>query len=232
MQGKIRSAKDRYSAKTAPASLSEAYKIVLQSLNWKPAAWKLGNTTKTSQTALENTVPFFGPLAAWEVANSPATLEIDKDLKVCGELELLLKLGDADNSSSSPFDAWAWGFELPSPSITNLADLPLSALIMDRCGAFFLVIGQTYSINESREGLVRFMMDGKEAARASLDVLANSPEDCARQFLEEAKQNGFKPEAGQWIATGGLTKCVPITSGKAEIIWNDKPVCQLTVIRK
>lgn len=235
MQNKLRSEKDRklLTPDAVPADLQAAYAMAFKDLSWKPAAWKLGSSTKASQKALGFQMPIFGPLASWEMAFAPLELELPAAIPVCGEAELLLRLASTDYKKLAKkelCDAWAWSMELPSSSIINLADLPAPALVADRCAAFFLVIGRQFSMNEPwNTDTIEVKIDGQLEASGSLSELVCDPLDCILKFLQECKHYNVPVQSGQWIATGGLTKCVPLDSGLVEISWGGKPVCQFSV---
>lgn len=238
MKGILRDETNMYALppEAVPANMEAAYASALWNLDWQAAAWKLGATSENSRKELGLTKPIFGPLAPWEVAQGPCRLEISANLVVCAEAELLLRIGQTEYQvaeTANLFDAWAWGLELPSSSISNLSELPPTALVLDRCAAFFLVVGRQYSMREAWNGdLLTITINGHEAVTGSLNNLAWAPEECARKFMEEAHSQGVILEPGQWIACGGLTPCVWLDAGEIVLFWGSEKVCEFELARR
>lgn len=223
----------------APDTLDEAYALAANDVSrWgsPPAAWKLGGTSWTSRKARQVQKPFFGALPRLGFFPGDPARQV--------EAECALRLGPRlpeyiENIDAAPlaalFDLWAWALELPWSPILNLNDLPLPALVADRCAAGSLVVGKTYPYNENSPNIwnaspLELFIDNVKKAEGSVEALAEPPDICAKNFLIEAFKHGFKPQPGQWIATGGLTPCLSFATGAKICIKHSGNIeCQINL---
>lgn len=199
-----------------PASLEAAYEAMREfTANtgevWR--GWKLGGTNHATQAAFGVTRGYFGPLHASEIFETPGGV---RDLPLCeikGEVELALRI----DPEGTGYDAWCVALEMPASAIENLPEAGVAALIADRCGAGALLLGPVHDgalpdLNDARFALT---VNGAPVSEAGLDALVASPDQILDDFIALARDLGFRPGPGDWVATGGITACRPFASGDA-----------------
>ena len=199
-------------------TLKAAYDAVRAGMAEPVAAWKLGGTNAATRTAFGIDHLYFGPLFAAEILPHGGTLRAPM-LQCQVEIEIALRIGQ-----TGP-DAWCFAAELPVSALRDPARAGIAALVADRCGAGALVLGPEYAIAPGDwPGEITLCIDGRPAARGNASVLLSDPAIIARDFIARAGNLGFAPEPGQWIATGGLTPCIPIPRrGQISITIDGKP---------
>lgn len=175
------------------------------------AGWKLGGTNHASRAAFGVTTGYFGALAQSEILIQP---EYAPDFALCemkGEVEIALRLA-ADGKSH---DAWCIALEMPASPIRDLVDLGVRALVADRCAAGALLLGPVHEGAFGGLSTSRFILraDGEDLSVADMTALVASPEELLAEFLALARETGFAPRPGDWIATGGITACKPFSPG-------------------
>ena len=200
------------------ATLGRAYEAVRRVAETDPrfgAAWKLGGTTAATRTLFRTDQAYFGILHANELLVRPAKAPCLLLCELKGEVEIALRISTSTSQSDPCFDAWCIAFEMPASPIENLVALGVNALVADRCAAGALLLGAPQSMQDlSRSGqAVVLQHDGVVVGQGSTEMLLAPPTDCARGFVEQALRHGFFPEAGQWVATGGLTPCTSLRVG-------------------
>ncbi|UWZ86129.1 hypothetical protein [Occallatibacter riparius] len=213
-----------------PATVAAAYDMAAATLGYlgtRAAGWKLGATTTATRRMFATEEIYFGALVAGEIWNSaqpglpPAPpflrgeAEIAFRLKVdirCEESEVALQASD-----SGLFDAWVPAIEAPYSCVANLAEAGLRALLMDRCAAGALYLGQPRPRidDPAIEEMLEIEADGVSVAQGAANTsLIMSPVEAARGFLKVAAAQGVNVQRGQWISTGGITPCVTLPFGK------------------
>lgn len=213
-----------------PESLTAGYaglQTVLSGQTGYGSAWKLGGTTATTRAVFGVDCPYFGVLHDSEVLVTPKVGPHLPLIELKAEAEMCLRLGPAvdmlaqtgwkaldDIAPSALFDAWCWGLEFPSSPIDNLVDCGAAALVADRCAAGALVLGPLqHSTGHWPNDTLVIRQDGEDMATGNLGSLLDAPEVSLHMFLQEAVHHRFHPRSGQWVASGGLTPCVPLREG-------------------
>ena len=216
---------------TTPASLSAAYAGMAVEIGREPdrwAAWKLGGTNYGSQAAFNVTRGYFGAIDRTEILWEPAIAPGFPLFEIKGEVEVALRIA-ADGQG---FDAWCVCLEMPSSPITNLLEAGVAALVADRCAAGALLLGAEKPVsrlNETESASFTLEIDGGAASVGTLADLVASPADCLEDFLALAAETDFKPKAGDWVATGGITKCVAFKPGAhVRVLFNEDVALDFT----
>ncbi|WP_298982872.1 hypothetical protein [uncultured Roseibium sp.] len=215
-----------------PADLASAYasmRKVIENEDDFGAAWKLGGTTAATQKIFNVHKLYFGVLHQKELAVQPDVAPSFPTYELKGEAEIALRLAPsvdalldqgADAVRSAPlealFDGWCVALELPSSPVVNLVEMGVVALVADRCAAGYLALGPCRDLAEMTSWdstQIRVEQNSQQITEGSASNLLSSADDCARSFLLEALEQGFRPRAGQWVSTGGATPCVPFEQG-------------------
>jgi len=210
-----------------PASLAEAYAGMAVEIGREPArwgAWKLGGTNFGSQAAFNVTRGYFGAIDRSEILLAPAVAPGFPLFEIKGEVEVALRIG-ADGTG---FDAWCICLEMPSSPITNLLEAGVNALVADRCAAGALLLGAEQSVETiGAIDKARFTLEinGEAASVGTLADLVASPQACLDDFRALAAETGFTPKVGDWVATGGITKCIAFEPGAhVRVLFNEEVV--------
>jgi 2-keto-4-pentenoate hydratase len=216
---------------TTPATLADAYagmavEIAREPVRW--GAWKLGGTNYGGQAAFNVTRGYFGAIDRSEILLEPAIAPGFPLFEIKGEVEVALRIA-ADGQS---FDAWCVCLEMPSSPITNLLEAGVNALVADRCAAGALLLGAekpVSSLSETENAHFTLEIDGEAASVGTLADLVASPAACLDDFLALAAETGFAPKAGDWVATGGITKCIAFKPGaQVRVLFNEEAVLDFT----
>ena len=219
-----------FAASELPSSPAAAYGVAAATLGLlgsEPAGWKLGGTTPATRRTFATDEVYFGALLADEIWDSTLAADPPVPPVLRGEAEIALRLSadirydESEAALESPatelFDAWAPAIEAPYSCVREIEELGLRALLMDRCAAGALYLGEPRSNVEdpAMEQEIEIIVDGvavaEGTARASLLM---TPQEAARRFLSVAAEHGVSVRRGQWIATGGITPCVMLPRGK------------------
>ena len=189
--------------------LEGAYGAVLSLTQNSPeriGAWKLGGTTPLTQQIFNVSDLYFGPIYETEVFEAGSTLTLPlTECKV--ELEIACRIGE------DGIDAWTICAEMPSSGIKDLPDRGVTALVADRCAAGALILGPPHPVNtigDAPKSGVDLVSNGAVLTTGGTDGLTDAPLNIANAFLTKARDLGFEPRRGQWIATGGMTPCVEV----------------------
>jgi 2-keto-4-pentenoate hydratase len=229
-----------------PASVAAAYDVAAATLGLlgaQVAGWKLGATTETTRRIFATNEIYYGALLATEIWDAtqgtapPAPPELRGEAEIAFRLALDVPFEDSGALLQRPdaelFDAWAPAIEAPYSCVNNIAHAGLRALLMDRCAAGALYLGDVRpnlddaTIDEKLE----ILADGTSVAQgAAKTSLLMTPIEAARGFLQVAAKQGVSVRRGQWISTGGITPCVSLPFGKLiQLNLGGKPVFSLTV---
>jgi len=219
-----------FAASELPSSLAAAYAVAaatLRSLGTEPAGWKLGATTPAARRTFATDEIYFGALLADEIWDSTLAAEPPVPPVLRGEGEIALRLA-ADircdeseaalkSSATELFDAWAPAIEAPYSCVREIEELGLRALLMDRCAAGALYLGEPRSNldDPAMNQAIEIGVDGSSVAQGAAQAsLLMTPGEAARRFLRVAAKHGVSVRRGQWISTGGITPCVTLPLGK------------------
>lgn len=199
-----------------PSSLSAAYADMATYLASEPQrwrAWKLGATNHGSRAAFGVSRLYFGAIDAEEILNQPQTAPNYRLYELKGEVEVSLRL----NADANGFDAWCISLEMPSSPIVNLLEVGVCALVADRCAAGALLLGPVTEGNilpDLSAAQFTLEIDGEAGSVGTYADLVGTPETILDDFMILAKEVGVAPKAGDWIATGGITKCLNFKVGQ------------------
>jgi len=205
-------------------SLNEhlAYEIARENIgtdNRCVVAWKLGGTTAFTRALFQVDNVYMGPLLEGELSTvSTSVLQLPDLPVLAGEAEIALRLRDAGANMPyavkldpiDAFDAWAVGVEFPYSVFSDLPDAGIGALLADRCAAGSLVLGNEYEGIPPGEFCISIILDNGRIAEGNQDALLMSPVEAALEFRHIALEAGFELKPGQWVTTGGVTKCLPL----------------------
>jgi 2-keto-4-pentenoate hydratase len=205
-----------------PQSLDAAYAQVNRQVQENPQrwrAWKLGGTNHGSRRTFNVTALYYGAIEAEESLTCPARAPGYPMIECKGEVEYALRIS-ADRQG---YDAWCVALEMPSTPITNVQDLGVSALVADRCAAGALILGSVHRaplpvLDGSK---LELDQDGIRLDCAGVENLTDHPEQILTDFLALASEHGLAPSPGDWVATGGVTACCPLSPGGHVVIRRD-----------
>lgn len=201
-------------------SLEDAYRAVRRE-NPAPefgAAWKLGGTTEKTRELFSVDRLYFGALHEKELVRPGDRVPPHPLCQLQGEVEVAIRIGADDES----FDAWCIALEMPASPVANLLEAGVKALVADRCAAGCLVLSEARPIGTLGPRIeLHVEQNGETVSEGHSDNLVDPPLVCATTFLHTAREHGFRPRAGQWIATGGLTPCVPLLPGARVHVFAD-----------
>lgn len=199
-----------------PGDQREAYEISLAQMH-RIAAWKIGGANPWSRKVFNNSESFFGPLHPNEVHLEVQSLSVDNLCNPLAEPEIMLQLGSCRTGDIGVcFARMAIGLEIPASVLPDDLKPELNAQIVDRAGAGALwVVGATTFDRDLLypEFNCQVWKNGVETPVGSSANLRGGPLGAAAEFLRLAKRLNVTLEAGQWIATGGLTPAVPVAVG-------------------
>lgn len=214
-----------FRAEEIPKDDSAAYRLSLECIDGiseNIAAWKLGGSTAITRAAFNTEKIYFGAMVESEVYHPPHVGSLCVKLPLRGEAEIALRLAcDITDEilehpvSADIFDAYAPVIECPWSVVADLPQAGLRALLMDRCasGELLLTASRPYD-PAALDGVLEIVADNTvlTSGRSSASLLM-SPESAAIEALGAMLANGYRPTAGHWIATGGITACVPLPLG-------------------
>jgi 2-keto-4-pentenoate hydratase len=219
-----------FAASELPSSVAVAYDVAAATLGLlgsDPAGWKLGATTAATRRIFATDEVYYGALLADEIWDSTLATEPPVPPVLRGEAEIALRLAvdirydqseaALESSAMELFDAWAPAIEAPYSCVREIAELGLRALLMDRCAAGALYLGEPRSNVEdpAMEQAIEITVDGVSVAEGAAHAsLLMTPREAARRFLRVAAEQGVSVRRGQWISTGGITACVMLPLGK------------------
>jgi 2-keto-4-pentenoate hydratase len=204
---------------TDDLAIEQAYQIAKMTIRagrGKIGGWKLGATTAATRNAFRTDTPYFGPLFNTEVFQGK-TFARPTLSPLKGEAEIAYRLArdvraDDDLNDEALFDFAAPAIECPWSIVSNLPEAGLCALLMDRCAAGALLLGQMIPAEAiDANGLIEILIDGRGAASGTANTsMVMAPKVAAIAALKLIMKHGFKPQSGQWISTGGITPCIAL----------------------
>lgn len=235
-----------FAASELPPSVAAAYDVAAATLGLlgsEPAGWKLGGTTAATRRTFAADEIYYGALLADEIWDSTVAAKPPVPPVLRGEAEIALRLAmdipydQSEAALRSPdselFDAWAPAIEAPYSCVQGLEELGLRALLMDRCAAGALYLGEPRLTMEdpAMDQAIEIIADGVRVARGTAhSSLLMTPREAARGFLQVAADQGVSVRQGQWLSTGGITACVMLPLGRPiQLTLGGKQIFDLTV---
>jgi 2-keto-4-pentenoate hydratase len=229
-----------------PATVAAAYDMAAATLGYlgtQAAGWKLGATTAATRRLFATEEIYFGALLPGEIwdatqsAPPPAPPFLRGEAEIAFRLAVDLRCEDSElalrGSDADLFDAWAPAIEAPYSCVANIAEMGLRSLLMDRCAAGALYLGERRpDINDPAiEQILEIEAEGVSVAQGAANTsLLMTPVEAARGFLKVAAAQGVNVLRGQWISTGGITPCVVLPFGKPlQLNLGAKPALTLVV---
>lgn len=205
-----------------PAYLAEAYALAFSLLPAKDvAAWKIGGANPWSQAAFGNDLPFFGALSRRELLIETTPVDLKGLVAPLAEPEIMLELGEfPDEEGNATFSRMGLGVEIPASVLPADARQTLAGQVVDRAGAGLIWVGDIRAYDEKAlDGvIVHYGKSGGELVEGGSHNVIGGPSGAVRAFLKLARSLGAPLAPGQWIATAGLVRAVPVASGDTVII--------------
>ena len=207
-----------------PDSVQDAYRIQSDIIKALPklGGWKIGGSSYETQKIFNTNEIYFGPILSMNIHNlfnHEKTVYFKKNMV---EAELAFRLSDNINTKtiSDPWllvDRIAPSLELPYSSIRNISTHGLCCLVADCCASGGLILGKSFPINEKTKNLsetmeVEIHQNKKLVSSGSVKNMFKRPIDVIYDFINKAREYNFTVTPGQWIASGGLTPCKPIST--------------------
>jgi len=209
-----------------PDDESQAYAIqneVVQELGFKVLAWKLGGTNPKTQANFDCTSAYLGPIFSLG-DEKPAFFD---SAAPRGEAELTFRLSDKIRSLDSNgikgdpmayFDAVYPSLEMPYSRINDFHEVGMLPLVADLCGTGHLVVGDAkhLALLQEHENIpVRIGPQEQPLACGSSLELVGGYQAALVDFLKLVLKYDIQIEAGQLVASGGVTPCVylPVNNG-------------------
>lgn len=205
-----------------PSTLAQAYGVqnrLIEHLG-HVEAWKLGGATVATRRIFDTQDVYYGPLFAGRVLVAPTTVASDLLGGPKGEAEIAFRLSCAVESDALPQDPWelvdmvAPSIELPTSTVDDLPTHGLNALIADGCAYGALVLGDALPIDAAVKSgidtLAISIAHGDVVETGSAADILTTPIGALAAFAATARANGASLRAGQWVATGGCTSCIPL----------------------
>ncbi|WP_162798612.1 hypothetical protein [Sulfitobacter sp. SK012] len=190
--------------------------------------WKIGGSNLASSAAFGVDVPYYGAVEHSEILFQPRIAPGYELFELKGEVEIALRL----NADMTGYDAWCVALEMPSSPVQGLPEIGVIALVSDRCATGALVLGAIHEAPLPDLSTARFTQDinGERAADEGFDQLIGSPDAILQHFLGMARQHGAALAAGQWVATGGITPCLPYqASNRVQVNLDGEPQLDITI---
>ena len=219
----------RLSEAERPASLEAAYagQAALQRAEpdrW--GGWKLGGTNAASRAAFGVDRLYYGALERNEILHRPACAPGFPLAELKGEAEIALRLAP----DLCGADAWCVALEMPSSPLEGLPGIGVAALVADRCAAGALILGPLQEGPPPADGRLGQEIDGQLLAEGRIADLSAPPADLLAEFLALARSHGQPLAPGQWVATGGITACLPYRPGaRLRLLFDGQPVLELRI---
>lgn len=190
----------------------------------KAVAWKLGGVNAATRQAFQVDGTYAGPVAADSIMPArPIMHPNDFGIQCQGELEILVRLGDVaafyrgELSVDDVIAAIAPAMECPA-SVLAFPEDGVFALIADCCAAGSIVQGewmpwQAFESTQPNDA-VRLLSDSGILAEGVYANLIDGIAGIVQSFCDLARQYSLPVNAGDLIATGGITPCVALPHGQ------------------
>ncbi len=207
-------------ADCAPAGSDEGYTIQKAFMGrWddKLAGWKIGATAPQAQALFGTDEPFYGPVFARDILQSPARLDSDR-FHVFGVEAEFAFVFDRDlppnpearsrQSIVEYLGAAHIAIEFVSPRLDKPAGYGVAQLIADGAGNGAVVLGPEIEnwrdLDLSQEGAA-MLIDGEEVAAGTGAEVFGHPLDSLIWFAARAGGHGHTVDAGSVVITGSCT---------------------------
>ena len=183
-------------------------------------AWKLGCSNRFSSKAFNSYEPFVGAILSEHLLTLKGESEIKIPTRdIYAEIELSVKMIFKDEANNELKYDNLWFKDIyPSVEIPMSKYLfpkeGLNRIIQDCGGAGLLLLGQPLKFSDfkslNKDFCCKFSFAGEDSEKGTLSNLNFDIEETFCNFIECAKQNTLPIKEGQFVALGGLTKCVEI----------------------
>ena len=197
-----------------PDELADAYALALSLIPASEvSAWKIGGANPWSQAAFGNIMPFFGALSRKELLIGSTPVDLTGLVSPLAEPEVMLELaGLPDEEGNAVFSRMGLGIEIPASVLPAEAKKNLVGQIVDRAGAGLIWVGEirAYDVGFLDKVTLSYGKSGGQMAYGGSHNVIGGPAGATRAFLKLARSLGAPLAAGQWIATAGLVKPVPV----------------------
>jgi 2-keto-4-pentenoate hydratase len=213
-----------------PASLDAAYAALAGDQCAAPellGGWKLGGTNHASRAAFQVDRLYYGAIDRADIIDRPALAPGFALSELKGEVEIALRV----DAGGQGFDAWCIALEMPSSPLEGLMDLGVVALVADRCAAGCLLLGPVQD-GPLPGPAARFVqrINGVVQADSDQGSLVGTPAAILADFLAMAAGHGAPVRPGHWVATGGITPCLPYREGdRVEVLMDGQIVLDLAI---
>lgn len=201
-----------------PAAYALAFSLIAP---FEVGAWKIGGANPWSQAAFGNTEPFFGALAHSELFIETESVSLAGLVSPLAEPEIMLELGSLpDDDGNATFSRMGLGVEIPASVLPTETKGQLVGQIIDRAGAGLVWVGDVrpYDPTDIDSLKVLYGKAGDTLVEGGSQNVIGGPLGATRAFLKRAKSLGAPIAVGQWIATAGLVKAVPVAAGDEVVI--------------
>jgi 2-keto-4-pentenoate hydratase len=217
---------DAFPADIAPKTEADGARAALAQIDRVPAGWKLGGTNAHTRNVFSVERAYFGPLKAAEIAEGDGSQvslagliapKVEPEICVAFTADLDPHVHGGDiGALRGLLDHVALGLEIPDTILANPPEAGVWSLVADRCAAGALVLGERLpaSVLEELEGLPAVMTaaDG-EISEGHGDWMIGGALAGVSETLESLRGIVNRIPAGAVIATGGLARAKPFTSG-------------------
>ncbi|MBT4922849.1 MAG: hypothetical protein HON23_07575 [Rickettsiales bacterium] len=220
-------AKDFY-----PNNLEEAYKIqayILKKSDYDYQNFKLGGTNLATQKKFNVTDSYFGKIAnkhCHQIQKQHQVIDLKSgDEELSAELEIIIELSRDISLSekvgsqkiSELISSYTIGLEFPTNYIANLEAVGVNGLVAENCAAGYLICGELLSYKSNIFNLGDKFAIYQEDVLLSQGLYGNiigGIEGTLIDFIRIAQLQNIALRKGSLIATGGITECIKILSGK------------------
>jgi 2-keto-4-pentenoate hydratase len=214
-----------------PVSLDAAYAGMAALTAAEPGrwgGWKLGGSNHASRAAFGVDRLYYGAIDCTEILDRPVRAPGFPLAELKGEVEIALRIAPGGVG----YDAWCIALEMPSSPLLGLPGIGVAALVADRCAAGALLLGPVREGPLPDLSAARFAqeIDGTLQGESGIDALVAPPADLLADFRALAADHGAPVAAGHWVATGGITPCLPYRPGARVRIFHDGAAVIDTVI--
>ena len=196
-----------------PPDRAAAYQMALAQVD-RPLAWKIGASNHWSRMAFGIDHIFFGPLTGSEVRLGGDSLDLSGLVEPLVEPEIVVQIADPDAPNIRGFvSAIELGLEIPATVLPEHLKGHLNAQIVDRAGVGALWVETGMNLEPAcldNPITGSFQHNNESATSWSSANLTGTVRDILSEFRSLAHLYGARLNRGQWIATGGVCKPVPV----------------------
>ena len=215
-----------------PQTIDEGYAVQAAFRGVWPEAiggWKVGATALPVQDLFKVTQPFYGPIFAPTIRQSPAQPAASDYFHLTIESEFVFKLGrdlparvgGYDRSEiETAFDTVLPGLEIVGGRFVGLTTAGAPSVIADCAGNEGLVIGQPQSGWREADLIaqrVRLEVNGRIVGDGSGADVLGSPLRVLEFLIADMSRRGISLTAGQYVSTGTCTGLITIAPGERAV---------------